>query len=654
MYEGVPFSPSTQLLRDISSTAQVIQVADPSVFPDAPNYATIGIDEGAETIEYAEKTGNELRGCTRGIEGAPRNWNAATPIARNWTNKDYANIVANITGSGGVLSQTANAVTGHSETAQNLTITDINPNDGTLRGVELHGLSGQSVDSPTVTFRGVNAYDFDNAVYLPNRATLEINKATGTISAVADTGAGTYVCNTHMFPVEPNDVFYVQAKSTGDDRLILRLFDENFTNISSSVPISGFTYNSVYEGLFRFGNFGIEILNTSDIRYFQVGFVFWGGAGSVGSRIYFTDIQVSMGKPFAFEPFQTPSTVVFSSLTLGENDVLRYDGTTITLNGMDVTSQYAGQLAQLRQVQLARPTALVEANCNVLVSYNQDIEYAIKEKVSASFDDIYRGTSPALTATTGIAQSHTIADISPTWQGLRGVTMYGDTPQIGTPTPETPIPLVSVTDPTVTVDTTSAALAGITLNGVGAVKDTVDVTDDKVILTQRVQKRIFNGTESWNLQGTNANGIISFSFVFAYVSAPTTTAPPSLASHIPYGGTGLAATTQRSHFIQKTTSAEVLYVRLYESDIPDLAAYKAWLAAQYSGGTPLTGVYAATTPTVTDITGTSSGQALLALRGTYPTTVITCDTDCTIAYNQDINKAFQNLTNAVLAMGGNI
>ena len=131
-------------------------------------------------------------------------------------------------------------------------------------------------------------------------------------------------------------------------------------------------------------------------------------------------------------------------------------------------------------------------------------------------EEIYRDLSPALIATTGISQNHSIIDISPTWQGLRGLTIYGDTPQVGTPTPEAPIPLVGVVDPAITVDTTSAALAGITLNGVGGVRDTIDVTDSKVTLTRRVQKRTFDGSENWQLQGTNTNGIISFTLVFVY------------------------------------------------------------------------------------------------------------------------------------------
>ena len=264
-----------------------------------------------------------------------------------------------------------------------------------------------------------------------------------------------------------------------------------------------------------------------------------------------------------------------------------------------------------------------------------------------------RDTSPALTATTGIAQSHTIADISPTWQGLRGLTMYGNTPQSVAPMPEAPIPLVGVVDPAVTVDTTSAALAGITLNGVNAIKDTVDITDSTVTLTRRAQIRTLTGAESWVLQGDNANGIISFSFQISNENATPAVAIESKSSHLIREATGISTISNRSHFVQRSTTT-VLYIRLYKADIPDLAAYKAWLAAQYAHGTPLTVVYALAVPAVTDITDTPSGQALLALRGTYPTTEVTCDADCEVKYNRDINKAIQNLTNAILAMGGNI
>lgn len=97
MYEGLPFSPQTTLTNAISETETVIPVADVSVFPDAPNYATIaGNDGDGETILYTAKTGSALSGCTRGVEGVAKRWDAGEIISRNWTAKDHNVIIANL------------------------------------------------------------------------------------------------------------------------------------------------------------------------------------------------------------------------------------------------------------------------------------------------------------------------------------------------------------------------------------------------------------------------------------------------------------------------------------------------------------------------------------------------------------------------------
>ena len=97
MYEGLAFSPQTTLADSISASASVIPVADVSVFPDAPNYATIaGNDGDGETILYTAKTGSALSGCTRGVEGTAKRWDAGEIISRNWTAKDHNVIIANL------------------------------------------------------------------------------------------------------------------------------------------------------------------------------------------------------------------------------------------------------------------------------------------------------------------------------------------------------------------------------------------------------------------------------------------------------------------------------------------------------------------------------------------------------------------------------
>lgn len=95
MYPGVPFSPNTILTRSINDTDTVIYVADSSVFPDGPNLATIGTDENAETILYAQKGSGVLSGCQRGIEGVAKSWRGNDLIARNFTAYDYDALRAN-------------------------------------------------------------------------------------------------------------------------------------------------------------------------------------------------------------------------------------------------------------------------------------------------------------------------------------------------------------------------------------------------------------------------------------------------------------------------------------------------------------------------------------------------------------------------------
>ena len=97
MYEGLPFSPQTTLTNAISEAETVIPVADVSVFPDAPNYATIaGNDGDGETILYTAKTGSALSGCTRGVEGTAKRWDAGEIISRNWTANDHNVLIQNI------------------------------------------------------------------------------------------------------------------------------------------------------------------------------------------------------------------------------------------------------------------------------------------------------------------------------------------------------------------------------------------------------------------------------------------------------------------------------------------------------------------------------------------------------------------------------
>ncbi len=96
MYKGIVNSPKAELLESVNATDTIIKVNNIEAFPEAPNIATIGSDETAETILYAAKTADSLSGCTRGLQGIAKNWEAGEVIARNFTQKDHADLIENI------------------------------------------------------------------------------------------------------------------------------------------------------------------------------------------------------------------------------------------------------------------------------------------------------------------------------------------------------------------------------------------------------------------------------------------------------------------------------------------------------------------------------------------------------------------------------
>lgn len=96
MYRGIPFSPRTALSANLGEADTVIPVEDVSAFPSAPNYATIGLDEEAETFLYTALTEHALSGCTRGVEGTAKAWGKGEVVARNFTAADHGALTENV------------------------------------------------------------------------------------------------------------------------------------------------------------------------------------------------------------------------------------------------------------------------------------------------------------------------------------------------------------------------------------------------------------------------------------------------------------------------------------------------------------------------------------------------------------------------------
>ena len=98
MYDGKNNSPQTALSANITADDSVIPVSDISVFPSAPNLATIGNDDNAEVIRYTGISGSTLTNCERGFGGTTKkSWDAETVISRQITKYDFDAIQSNIT-----------------------------------------------------------------------------------------------------------------------------------------------------------------------------------------------------------------------------------------------------------------------------------------------------------------------------------------------------------------------------------------------------------------------------------------------------------------------------------------------------------------------------------------------------------------------------
>ncbi|WP_440961275.1 glycosyl hydrolase family 28-related protein [Paenibacillus nitricinens] len=99
MYPAQANSPATELTAAITDVATTVSVLDASKLPDAPNIATIGVDESAETIKYTGKSGNTLTGVARGFNGTvAKAWAVGNGVARYFTAYDADAMRTNIEG----------------------------------------------------------------------------------------------------------------------------------------------------------------------------------------------------------------------------------------------------------------------------------------------------------------------------------------------------------------------------------------------------------------------------------------------------------------------------------------------------------------------------------------------------------------------------
>ncbi len=154
-----------------------------------------------------------------------------------------------------------------------------------------------------------------------------------------------------------------------------------------------------------------------------------------------------------------------------------------------------------------------------------------------------------------------------------------------------------------------------TLRKIGTVADSYN--PETGVLTQRIGKKVFDGTENW-VAGTIVDNTIRFNcndFSPEEALSAFRSNMASVNSHFKidnasydYGVIGQSG----------STSDKGIYLRVSLNTAGNLAQFKAWLAQQYANGTPVTVYYQLATPVVTTLTKT-------ALPTYKPTTVIESD-----------------------------
>ena len=209
---------------------------------------------------------------------------------------------------------------------------------------------------------------------------------------------------------------------------------------------------------------------------------------------------------------------------------------------------------------------------------------------------------------------------------LQGLTLYGKSTQDGTPTPETPIPIVSAGNSgTITVTVSDGAeqtqtlpvstfngLLGIPVTSGGNytdadgqqwVCDEVDFARGKYV--QRFKMIEFDGTENWVIQPTNAENEFRFFLTGTGIHSMGNNNETIRGLSTHYRARSPEQTFSRSTgFSSSTYKENVSGALLYVYD-PNhnttVDAWKSYLAAQKAAGTPVKVVYELETPVETDI-----------------------------------------------------
>lgn len=154
---------------------------------------------------------------------------------------------------------------------------------------------------------------------------------------------------------------------------------------------------------------------------------------------------------------------------------------------------------------------------------------------------------------------------------------------------------------------------------------------------------VLDGSEQMNLSGANFNYRVSISLPGLGAMDYTATA---ISSHYAYNKTVFSDTADDVGFV---ASGDRIYIRFGSAGtVTTVDACRAYLAQQHAAGTPVQIVYKLATPTTIQL----APQEILALSGTN--TLYSNTGDTTVSGRADPAAVIEKLTNAIIALGGNV
>ncbi len=197
------------------------------------------------------------------------------------------------------------------------------------------------------------------------------------------------------------------------------------------------------------------------------------------------------------------------------------------------------------------------------------------------------------------------------------------------------------------------------------VSDEIKAENGRVTIVRNISIHTITGSEEY-IFAFRAAGAKTYIYVSGFKNTPGAADPLRLAVLSPQFKTGISSNLNAQDlllgypggyggYIQILFDNTILGVESAATDDERKAAFVAWVQEyNQTSSIPLT-VYAIQNRAETDITDTAAGQALLALIAQNGVTITNSEgAEMKAEYNRDINKAFEEIQNSIVALGGTI